>query len=83
MHIRLVFARTLFFVLVFSGYALQPAHAEYCTVADIIEGFQLGATLEEVEATCDVLDVNGCNATEVFQMAGEGYNLSDIYYECG
>ena len=82
MHIRLVFALALFFVSTFSGYGVQLAHADYCTVEDILEGYASGVPIGEVVRVCEVLDVEGCDAEDVYYMVGEGFSLSDIYYEC-
>jgi hypothetical protein len=82
MHNRLVFALALFSISVFTGYAVQPAQAQYCTVQDIVAGVLDGASFGEVQAVCTELDVQ-CPVAVVFSMAEEGYTASEIYYECG
>jgi hypothetical protein len=82
MHNRLVFALALFTVSIFTGFGIQPAHAEYCTVQDIVAGVLDGASIEEVVKVCTELDAQ-CPVDQVYSMAEEGYTASEIYYECG
>jgi hypothetical protein len=84
MHIRLVFALALFFVSIFGGYGVRPAHADFCTVEQIMGGVRdEGATLKEVLEFCTELDVSACTVKQVYSMVELGFSLSDIYYECG
>lgn len=81
MHTRLALA------LVLTGLAsvsmVRPAHAVYCTAADILELYYDGRSLAEIQGTCDALDVERCTVGQVFGMIDQGYSLPDIYYQCG
>lgn len=82
MHVRLIFTIAILFVSNFSGYGLRPAHAAFCTVDDIMNGYQQDVSLDDILYVCDETDVR-CNASIVYEMIDAGLTVQDIYGECG
>lgn len=82
MHIRLMFTVAIFFVSTIGGYGLQPAHAAFCTVEDIMNGHQQRVPLEDILDVCDETDVR-CDAITIYEMIDDGLTMDDVYYECG
>ena len=71
MHVRLIFAVTILFVANLSGYGLQPAQAAFCTVDDIMNGYQQDVSLQDILYVCDETDVR-CDASRIYEMIDDG-----------
>jgi hypothetical protein len=81
MYVRLIFTVAIFFASIAGGFGPRPAHAAFCTVEDIMNGYHQGVPLEDIVYVCDQTDVR-CDAITIFDKIDGGLTLEDIYYEC-